>query len=270
MAYFSQALKVIGLSTPFLYAAATYWLFHWLDKRASGQAKAALSSWLQPLHYNAASVAKAIVEIFDSIYGRSLLSVNSFFRSAGVSILSTSIVLYEFPGLIGVLLKVLLTTEADDLIWPAVKVICIALSINIISDYISLFVVRAFLKNAGERPFVTLLVAPLFGTIVVGILAYIQMWLLKGYVELRVVWGIHDWRSFARNVTNVYGALAVHLWLPLFAVSVLFVRATNLILIAAERAQWFLSRGRYHPLDAIGLVAAVIVFCSVAIGRALG
>jgi hypothetical protein len=43
--------QAVGLSTPFLYAAFTYWLFHWLDKKASAKAKRAFSKWLAPKAY---------------------------------------------------------------------------------------------------------------------------------------------------------------------------------------------------------------------------
>jgi hypothetical protein len=46
--WLSEVLKLLGFSTPFVYAAAVYGFFHYLDKKASGQAKKAISAWLQP------------------------------------------------------------------------------------------------------------------------------------------------------------------------------------------------------------------------------
>jgi hypothetical protein len=56
------------------------------------------------------------------------------------------------------------------------------------------------------------------------------------------------------------GAIVVHLWLPLFAVSLLIVRGLNLFRQVAASMQWFLKRGNEHPFEAIGYVAAIITF----------
>jgi hypothetical protein len=63
--WLSEVLKLMGFTTPFVYAAAVYGLFHYLDKKASGAAKKAISGWLQPKEYDKAAVAAAMVEIFD-------------------------------------------------------------------------------------------------------------------------------------------------------------------------------------------------------------
>jgi hypothetical protein len=57
-------------------------------------------------------------------------------------------------------------------------------------------------------------------------------------------------------------AFIIHLWLPLFAISSLFVKLVYLIFRAVEWAQWFLKQGDAHPLRAIGIVATIIVFGS--------
>jgi hypothetical protein len=38
-----EALKLFGFTTPFISAAATYGLLHWLDKKAAGPAKTGLT-----------------------------------------------------------------------------------------------------------------------------------------------------------------------------------------------------------------------------------
>jgi hypothetical protein len=40
--WLTEVLELLGLTTPLVYAAATYGLFRWLDKKASGPAKRAL------------------------------------------------------------------------------------------------------------------------------------------------------------------------------------------------------------------------------------
>lgn len=55
-------------------------------------------------------------------------------------------------------------------------------------------------------------------------------------------------------------AFAVHLWLPLFALAAISAHAATWGLKAIGWMQWFLKQGQHHPFQAVGLVAAVIVF----------
>jgi hypothetical protein len=55
-------------------------------------------------------------------------------------------------------------------------------------------------------------------------------------------------------------ALAVHLWLPLFGFGLLCVNGLNYLILAIGGMQWFLKRGRDHPLDAVGYVLGFLVF----------
>jgi hypothetical protein len=50
------------------------------------------------------------------------------------------------------------------------------------------------------------------------------------------------------------------MWLPLFALCVAMLQVANSLIAAVAKMQWFLKRGRDQPLDAIGFVAAGIVF----------
>ena len=61
-------------------------------------------------------------------------------------------------------------------------------------------------------------------------------------------------------IANMRPAFIIHLWLPLFALSSLFVKLVFWIFRAVEWAQWFLKQGDEHPLKAIGMVATIIVF----------
>jgi hypothetical protein len=270
MSALSQLFKLLGLSAPFLYAGATFWLFHWLDKKASAQAKAAIRNWLQPHGYGSSSLATAMVELFDKIYGHPLFSVRSFLRSAAISITITTIVLYEFSGLIGQLLRIIVFGEnTQSLMWPAVQVIIIAYVANITSDYVSLFVVRYGLKSASGSPLLAMFIAPLVGAIVVVALTYAQISALKEFVPSRVVWVLGDLKMYVRYLSSVYGAIAVLAWLPLFGTSAMLLRATDYLLLAAQKMQWFLKRGRDHPLQALGIVASVVVLCIAAVIRVI-
>jgi hypothetical protein len=73
MSIVSEALKLLGFGTPFIYASATYGFFHYLDRKASGKAKQAISAWFKPLEYDKAAVATVLVELFDGLYTTPLL-----------------------------------------------------------------------------------------------------------------------------------------------------------------------------------------------------
>ena len=64
-------------------------------------------------------------------------------------------------------------------------------------------------------------------------------------------------------------AFIVHLWLPLFAVGATGVQLLYPMSRAVRWAQWFLRQGDRHPLQAIGMVAAVVVFAGTVIGKAI-
>jgi len=61
-------LKYAGLAVPFIYAAATYGIFRFLDKKASGQAKKAISTWIGSANIDKQQSAAVALEIFDRIY----------------------------------------------------------------------------------------------------------------------------------------------------------------------------------------------------------
>jgi hypothetical protein len=97
--WLSEVLKLMGFTTPFVYAAAVYGLFHYLDQKASGPAKKAISGWLQPKEYDRTAVANSIIEIFDRIYTRPLFGWRAFKRSALFTLCMSAIFLYEFGRL---------------------------------------------------------------------------------------------------------------------------------------------------------------------------
>jgi hypothetical protein len=64
-------------------------------------------------------------------------------------------------------------------------------------------------------------------------------------------------------------ALAVHTWLALFAICLVVVRLLESFGTATATVQWLLKRGRDHPFDAIGYVAAALVFVGTCVARPL-
>jgi hypothetical protein len=96
-----DALKLLGFATPFAYAVATFGFFHYLDDKISDEARKAISAWLQPREYDKSAVAAAVLEMFDRIYTRPLLSWRALFRSVVVTVGVTAIFVYETytPGI---------------------------------------------------------------------------------------------------------------------------------------------------------------------------
>jgi hypothetical protein len=138
--WLSEVLKLIGFSTPFVYAAAVYGLFHYLDEKASGPAKKAISAWLQPKEYDKTEVADAVIEIFDRLYTRPLLGWRAFFRSALFTACVSAICLYESGRLSQEELTGLLKSSEFAWIIPTSHLL-----INTVCDYVALFIIRHFL-----------------------------------------------------------------------------------------------------------------------------
>jgi hypothetical protein len=62
-----KLLEHLGDATPYIYAAAVYGLFYWLDENASDEAKAALARTAKYKDYDKRQVASALAEIFDRL-----------------------------------------------------------------------------------------------------------------------------------------------------------------------------------------------------------
>jgi hypothetical protein len=148
-----------GYAAPFMYAALAYGLFHWLDENASDEAKAALARTMRFKDYKKEQVASALVEVFDRIYTYPLLRWRAFVRSLLFTTAVTAI--YVFEGR-GTLINYLSTAEFIYLdtgelnnIKPVLVVAFHFLSgflFNILTDYLSLFVIRPVLIRSGTKP----------------------------------------------------------------------------------------------------------------------
>src|SRR5262245_13784465 len=91
----AELLKLLGFTTPLIYAAAAYGLFHWLDENASDEAKAALARTMRFKDYKSEQVASALVEVFDRIYTYPLLRWRAFFRSLTFTVVVSAIYVFE-------------------------------------------------------------------------------------------------------------------------------------------------------------------------------
>jgi hypothetical protein len=267
--WLTEVLKLLGFTTPFVYAAATYGAFHWLDKKASGPAKKALTARLQSRPPTKETLANYALEVFDRIYSKPLWRGTAFLRSALITT-AVSVIVWIELGFMSV------GIEAWNTLFLS------SLGINIFADYGSLFFIRKLLTATGRRPALGLIASFVTG----GLIVYITF-VLRGLAFLYLAfYGTDSLGEFLRIlegsldlVFNPLGegilkrqqeltvpAIAVHLWLPLFALAIGLAQASGWLFKAVGWMQWFLKQGQHHPFQAVGYVASVIVFvCAVII-----
>jgi hypothetical protein len=158
----------------------------------------------------------------------------------------------------------------------AIMILLATIFSNIISDYLSLFVVRYFLSAGRDNPFRAIWQAPLIGIVIVfGLIllqnALLALWYSGHAVDwsgtysrfLKESFTVPEWRAF------MLAPLVVHLWLPLTFLSVMAYRLLGPGKAGVMRLQWFLKDGDDRPLSAIGLVACVVVLLGAAIFQRL-
>jgi len=163
-----EAFEVVGLGTPFLFAATTYAFFYWLDRNASTQANRAISAWLRSQEYRRIDMRAAVVGAFDRIYTYPLLNCRAFLRSTVISlVVCVFITLHSNSS----------RNEATDLVnagavsGPLIASLFTATLLLfgsfILSDYLSLFIVRRGLVSSGNRLFMPLVISFTLGMLIV-------------------------------------------------------------------------------------------------------
>jgi hypothetical protein len=274
--WLKEVIKLQGFIMPFIYAYAVYRICLYFDKRGlSSKAKKALTDWLQPREYDKRAVGDAIIEIFDRIYTSQLLTWRAFVRSSLLTICAYVILFYEIDSTI--FYSSLYHLYED---WYMLLTMTLR---NVILDYVALFIVKWFLVSGKEQMLRSLLLGPLIGIILVAaILFFLNLIIIYLHGPLdytHIERTIYDRVKFAADISlavkvDVPGgfpasiaALVVHLWLPLFGLCVAILRMLNYFRAAVGMTQEILSRGTAHPLEAIGYVAAVIVFVTTAAFR---
>jgi hypothetical protein len=211
--------------------------------------------------YNGSEAVSALVEIFDRIYTTPLFGWRAMTRSAVLSICVTALVIFEFRPLA---FRIGMDFPELGRQWLEF------FAYNIVSDYAGLFIIRMWLRSAGRHPVFALFVGALLGLITV-FAVYIFIDVVTFSIMTRTFHPMYFWQDVANwyyfmttrggfNRAFIGSAFLVYSWLLLFALSILFVQAINYLRIAIRFTQWFLKRGREHPLQAIGYVAAVFTF----------
>jgi hypothetical protein len=266
-----KLFELLGLGVPFYLAAATYFVFSWLDNNASDEATKIISSWLHGRSHNKPDLGNLIIKAFDRIYTSPLLRFRAFRRSAVISSIIWVLV-FLIPWVwtyFAILNQALYSLYVRDIV--------VNLTVVVLTDYVSLLFVRRFLGAAQKRPIGASLLSMMVGSVAVVIGTFVFnlvltiTYLLQSsnfIASLRDIdviglvlasWNV-NYLYFPSLITGVAPAFIIHLWLPLFALSSLAVRLVYLLFRAVEWAQWFLKQGDAHPFKAIGVVATIIVF----------
>jgi hypothetical protein len=266
------AAKALHLTIPFSVAAFVYGVFFYLDQQASTQANRATSAWLRGEPYRRIDARLALIGAFDLLYSSPLFRFRAFLRSA---ILSSLVALaYE-------LYRILIVGHGFIFQITSIRSWLAYIGSIILSDYISLFVIRGSLLAMKSHPLAALLLAIVVGpsiivtsmVIVNGLNVSLTNMIIFGPSMSQLLNGLDSSYHLAieQPVLILYFAPAflVHLWLPLYGIAALCVRLLYPIFRAILWFQWFLEEGDSHPLRAFGIVATVIVFVGAAMLVAL-
>jgi hypothetical protein len=264
--------ELVGLGTPFLYAYGTFALFKWLDANASNEAKAEIARLLEVRQYDTKVMATTIVGFFDKVYTYPLFTWRALRRSALITAFLSAIWLCETSSISPLL-------NANDFASKWV-ILLFMLTVNIISDFISLFIVRRWLFAAGRRPIFALVTSSLIFLFVVAISSVLRIVGMLVWGSIHIGLSLRSWNIILGGMIVIGGglllpialmipALVVFAWLPLFGLSLAIVRAANTLRPVVKKVQWAVKEGGEHPLTAVGYVAAVIVFCGTILWRHL-
>lgn len=260
-----KAFEALGLAAEFTPAAAIYLVFLWLDRKSSDQAREAISSWTRGEQYRTLELGAPMVALFDRIYSYPLFRLRAFGRSAFVTslIFIPWIIAIDWEGYV-------LSDPIFEIRWRGTLFLG-----TIVSDYISLFAVRAVLKIAAQHLLLSIILAAAVGIAIVLCIYHISFALslvynvyvlIPGIPVLKFIWiAVSNVSTFSAyfqldHFLSMIPAVFVHLWLPLFAIGVLSVRVLQTYLYAVGRAQWFLREGSNHPIEAAGFIASILAF----------
>jgi hypothetical protein len=204
----------------------------------------------------------------------------AFFRSAAITLFITAIYAYEVK-------LVTIISERDPASINTLPyyfvMIGSMLAINVISDYVSLPVARRWLAMAGNRPVFALISSQFIFALVFIIgfllrvtLAVALLLLFSSYYRFygtprRMVVDAWNLLLYDRDsvVSLLIPSIIVYMWLPLFGLSILLVRVGERLFPAVRTVQSALKDGDKHPLNAVGYVAAVLVFVAILLWRHL-
>lgn len=262
MSGLEEIFKQWGYGTPLLYAAAAYGFFAWLDANASDEATDALSAAMKFMSVGNDNIAAALVELFDRIYTRPLLSWRAFRRSLLYTTMMSGLVAFELrelpnytPGF-----------YTNSRVFTGVLItLAFSYVVNAGTDYLSLFYIRRWLARAGARPVSALAVGTLLGIFVVSVGNLVRYAVM--FCTALALRGMPDLDDLVRNIPESLllasllsiPAMVVFAWLPLLALGIFVGRLLQPLSWLVTKTQWALKDGNKHPLKAVGYIAAVAV-----------
>jgi hypothetical protein len=131
-----------------------------LDNKASRAAKKAISDWVAHKQYDASTVGSATLELFYGVYTNPLWGWRAFARSALFTGILTAIASFEFLPTRHLQALAATLMEPVELKWLTYMFATIFIA-NILSDYISLFVVERCLIVGCRKPVAAFVLGPL-------------------------------------------------------------------------------------------------------------
>jgi hypothetical protein len=254
-----DALRLLGLSTPFIFAVSAYGLFYWIDIKASDEVKAAIESVLKVTDHDKRQVTAALVAIFDRLYTRPLLHWRAFSRSLLATLVITALYFLEEKTVFHSIVQSITGNDPALHGDEARRELTITLFSNVITDYLSLFIIRKLLIASGNRPVLALFTGSIIGMLFIYVAYSVRFFIFLSPSPFpepldRII-------AIDHLITPLlFPALVVLAWLPLFGLSLLLLRTMPLIYLAVQKMQWFLKDGKNRPLEAVGYVAGAIVF----------
>ena len=272
-----QALDALGLTGAYTPAAAIYGLFLWLDRKASRAARTAFSQWTRGEPQDQLDLTSLTVGAFDHLYGYPLLSFRALGRCAFITVILwlawfLPIELYR-RDLSNAFYDIFIDNRLGQRQASTITFFVVFL-INIMSDYISLFFVRKCLTYTKGHIIFSLFLSLIVGMAIIFIaytVAYrAQISIRHGTALFGLTWNdLNEEIGYLRfydpvKLTLSPAAFFVHLWLPIFAIGALLLRALQSLRYLTGRAQWFIAGGNNHPIEATGAVVAVVTFVGTA------
>jgi len=124
------------------------------------QRKTALNSWVATDVYNPVALNAAISSAFYHIYTYPIFSLRAMLRSLQLSVIVT------------ILMLLLMRSYHIGLASLTDRTLILFFFANILSDYLSLFIVRAIIVRLFAIGIYTMLIAPIGGAVVIGIVYY--------------------------------------------------------------------------------------------------
>jgi hypothetical protein len=260
--FWQQITQHAGFAFPFALAAATYSLFIFLDRNASPAAKTALLAFLKREPYKVEDLRSAIIAMFDSVYGAPLGSFTAFKRILYISV-TVGVLWLVYTGQALFLSKMIM--KGIFVSFGIGRLVGSVLTV-FLSDYISVFAIRHALTRFSSGVVNNLMFGLFAGVLCIFATTLIFVVFLDVFTsidegKLSLVIDYFSALSFFWGPNGpLLPAMLVHIWLATFTAAALCLRLLPSLQRAMWRAIWFLKRGRQHPFQAVGLLAAVLTF----------